>query len=276
MKVLYATDLHGQSDKFKAVLKVIDDHEILILGADILPKGEGASERKIMDFIIYKLPEFFMKIKIPVFIDFGNDDWYMYYKMFKNVVDVYDHVHISHMNEIKIGDYTFIGMQYVPDYPFGIKDWCREDSPKVCDSNQMSLPYESYSGVIKKIPDLYTYFHNQDSIFVELNKLSLPTDKTVYIIHAPPIQSGLDVCFRVGPVGSNDVRLWIETNKPFLTLHGHIHESYEITNTALTKINDTICINPGQKGGYGYSNFVWCEFDLSDVEGTFIRKEIKE
>jgi len=276
MKVLYATDLHGQYDKFKAVLKVIDDHKILILGADILPKGEGTTKGKIMDFMHNYLYDFFLSVKIPIIIDFGNDDWMMYYKYFKKIVNVFPNVHISHMNEIRIGDYIFFGMHYVPDYPFGIKDWCREDGSKVCDSEQMSLPFSSKTGSIERIPDLYVYFREQDSILEELNKLSKPTDKTVYVIHAPPIQSGLDVCFRNGPVGSHDVRTWIETNKPFLTLHGHIHESYEITKTALTKINDTICINPGQKGGYGYSNFVWCEFDLTDVEGTFIRKEIKE
>jgi len=276
MKVLYTTDLHGQSKKFETILNIIDDHDIVILGADILPKGAGVGEKQIINFIDNYLRKFFYNIDIPVILDFGNDDWYMHYDLFKYTADQFDHVHISHMNNITVGDYNFVGMQYVPDYPFGIKDWCRMDGPKVCDSEQLSPPYESHSGEIKKIPDLYIYFHNQNSIFEELNKLKTPDDKTVYIIHAPPIQSGLDVCFRNGPVGSHDVRTWIETNKPFLTLHGHIHESYEITNIAITKINDTICINPGQKGGYGYSNFVWSEFDLSDVEKTFIRKEVKE
>jgi len=276
MKVLYATDLHGQTNKFEAVLKVIDNHDILILGADILPKGEGATEKKIQDFMHNYLFNFFLTVKIPIIIDFGNDDWVMYYKNFKKVIDIFPNVHISHLNEIKIDEYIFIGMHYVPDYPFGIKDWCRIDGPKICDDIQFGAPYTSESGEIKMINGLRKYFLEKKSIYDVLNSLSKPTDKTVYLIHSPPKFSGLDVCFRSGPVGSNDVFKWIEKEQPFLTLHGHIHESYEMTNTAITNIGKSICINPGQKGGYGFTNFVWCEFDLDDVQETFIRKEIKE
>lgn len=276
MKILYATDLHGQSDKFDAVKKVLGDHDLIILGADILPKGEGTTNKKIIDFIENGLDMFFNQVTTPIILDFGNDDWLMYYNLFKGIVDLHDHVYISHLNEIKIGEYTFIGMHYVPDYPFGIKDWCRIDGPKICDSTQFGAPYTSESGEIRMISGLRKWLLKKKSIFEVLDSLAKPTDKTVYLIHGPPKYSGLDVCFRSGPVGSTDIFKWITKEQPFLVLHGHIHESYEMTNTAITRIGDSICINPGQKGGYGFTNFVWCEFNLNDVEGTFIRKEIKE
>ena len=274
MKILYATDLHGQTKKFEAVIKIIDDHDLIIIGADVIPKSDN--EKSILYFLEDYLPTFFDRISIPIIIDFGNDDWYMYYDKLRDLVDLYSHVYISHLDEVKIWNYTFIGMHYVPDYPFGIKDWCRRDSDKICDSEQFGIPWKSENGKKEIIKSLYRYFMKRPSIRDMLDTLSAPDDKTIYLIHSPPIQSGLDVCFRSGPVGSRDVLKWIHDTKPWLTLHGHIHESYEITGIAINKIGDTICINPGQKGGYGYSNFVWCEFNLNDIEGTFIRKEMKQ
>ncbi len=272
MKILYATDLHGDINKFEVVLDIIKDHELIILGADILPKEVGTTEEIIIDFIDNKLRKFFYNTnEIPVIIDFGNDDWFMYYNLFKYTVDQFDHVHISHMNNININDYTFIGMHYVPDYPFGIKDWCRRDFKKISDLKQFTKPYTSKNGKIEVIHNLDKYFLNQNSIYEELDSLQKPDNKTVYIIHAPPAYSGLDVCYRNGPVGSMDVRSWIEKEKPLVTLHGHIHESYEITGICINKVYDTICINPGQKNS---NRFVWAEFNLKSIEKTFIRKEM--
>jgi len=278
LKILYATDLHGHSKKFKAVKNILDDHDLIILGADILPKGEGVTGEYLKSFIEGRLYTFLSEITVPIILDFGNDDWFMYYNLFRDTVDMFDHVYYSHLNRINIGGYTFIGMHYVPDYPFGIKDWCRRDGQKIMDSDQFGPPYHSQDGRIERIPSLINYFMNRKTILEELTDLPhlLDKSKTIYLLHSPPIQSGLDVCYRSGPVGSYDVLSWIQHSKPWLTLHGHIHESYDITKIAINKIGDTICINPGQKGGYGYNNFVWCEFYLNDVEGTFIRKEIKE
>jgi Icc-related predicted phosphoesterase len=47
-------------------------------------------------------------------------------------------------------------------------------------------------------------------------------------------------------VGSVTVRECIESHKPLLGLHGHIHES-----KGLLKIGRTLCINPGSEYGEG-------------------------
>jgi Icc-related predicted phosphoesterase len=74
-------------------------------------------------------------------------------------------------------------------------------------------------------------------------------------IHVPPYRSTLDDAPLVnddltpvtkggnpvvGPVGSHAVREFLEEVQPWLSLHGHIHES---RNTA--KIGNTVAINPG-------------------------------
>jgi Icc-related predicted phosphoesterase len=279
MKVFYATDLHGQIPKFECVKKIIDDHDIIILGADLLPKGIGASTQRINDFIHEYLPTFFNHFyNIPIILDFGNDDWMIYYKGFEDVVSRFHGVHISNMNTIEIGDYKFCGMNYVPDYPFGIKDWCRRDGEKIADEVQFGTPYYSYGKLIIEIDYLEEHLESMPKIMDYLNLLPKPEPNIIYLIHSPPYGTGLDQCFRVGAVGSMDVRDWIQKEKPFLTLHGHIHESFELTNKDLIRIGNSICINPGQKGGGGRQPrmFVWSEFDLNDVIGTFKRKEMRE
>lgn len=75
--------------------------------------------------------------------------------------------------------------------------------------------------------------------------------------HAPPYDSGLDVCpkldknlkpvWKMGspvtyPAGSKAVRECIEKYQPLLGLHGHIHES-----GGSKQIGRTLCLNPGSE-----------------------------
>jgi Icc-related predicted phosphoesterase len=76
-------------------------------------------------------------------------------------------------------------------------------------------------------------------------------------LHAPPHDSGLDICPLLdddftpqtaggqpvmGPVGSVAVRAAIERHAPVLSLHGHVHES-----RAVAHIGETLSINPGSE-----------------------------
>jgi hypothetical protein len=47
-------------------------------------------------------------------------------------------------------------------------------------------------------------------------------------------------------IGSRSIRVFIETCQPLLTLHGHIHESPEISGHYFDRIGNTLSVNPGQ------------------------------
>ena len=240
MKVLYATDLHGHKRKYKRLksLVVKGDYNLLIIGADILPQKHSKS----YDFIWeYLHSQFFDEVIIPTIIDFGNDDFYMYYESFKEVVSRFPHVHISHMNRIDIGGYSFVGMHYVRDYPFGRKDWCRRDGAKVSDPVQFDQPMESLSGRIIEFDDLDEWLNEKPSM-TEYFQMLPPSvaSKTVYLIHNPPKWVGLDLTKAAGAVGSDSITSFIDQVQPFLTLHGHIHESPMYTGVAINKIGTTI------------------------------------
>jgi Icc-related predicted phosphoesterase len=46
--------------------------------------------------------------------------------------------------------------------------------------------------------------------------------------------------------GSRSIKSFIEKNQPLLTLHGHIHESPELSGAYMDQIGETLSINPGQ------------------------------
>jgi Icc-related predicted phosphoesterase len=65
--------------------------------------------------------------------------------------------------------------------------------------------------------------------------------------------------------GSRSIKNFIEENQPLLTLHGHIHESPELSGAYFNRIGETLSINPGQ--------FIWKKlhavtFETENVEGT--------
>lgn len=273
MRVFYATDLHGHSKKYDLILKILEkeNFDLLIIGADILPKGGTSLDSKL--FITERLPNFFEKIPIPIIIDFGNDDFYMFYNLFKQVVGEYEHVHISHMKEVVIGDCSIIGMHYVPDYPFGIKDWCRSEDEFPIDPIQYGMPIQTVNGFIESISDLEKYFSDLPTLDEYLSKLPEPSyEKVIYNIHCPPRFIGFDICGGgTMQVGSYAVTDFIMEKKPFLTVHGHIHEAPEYSGITINHlIPETISIQPGQIGAR--QKLVYCTLDTDDVENTYERR----
>ncbi|MBS7635803.1 metallophosphoesterase [Candidatus Bathyarchaeota archaeon] len=101
-------------------------------------------------------------------------------------------------------------------------------------------------------------YEKLESLASKIGKL----DHTIFCVHVPPYGSGLDVAPQLNnklkpvlgpggapvmiPVGSTAVKQAIEKYQPFLSLHGHIHES-----RGVTKIGRTLCLNPGSEYAEG-------------------------
>jgi Icc-related predicted phosphoesterase len=104
------------------------------------------------------------------------------------------------------------------------------------------------------------------SIDEELEELPTPREfqMAVYVMHSPPFRTNLDRLFDGRWIGSRAIRTFIENHQPYLSLHGHIHESSEISGHYWDRIGKTICINPGQSNEELYAVF----FELEDVSTT--------
>jgi Icc-related predicted phosphoesterase len=111
------------------------------------------------------------------------------------------------------------------------------------------------------------YLRERETIKEDLDQLPKPLHpkRTIYIMHSPPFGTQLDLIQGEGSAGSRSIKNFIAKNQPLLTLHGHIHESPEISGAYLDRIGKTLMINPGQ--------FIWKKlhavtFKVEDIEGT--------
>jgi len=72
--------------------------------------------------------------------------------------------------------------------------------------------------------------------------------KTIYVFHTPPDNTNLDQVihgFSKAHVGSMAVRKFIEQSQPYITLHGHIHETVIVSGSFKDQIGKSICLAPG-------------------------------
>jgi Icc-related predicted phosphoesterase len=75
---------------------------------------------------------------------------------------------------------------------------------------------------------------------------------------------GLDVCMGGQQVGSTAVYEFLKKAQPGLSLHGHIHESPEVSGIWKARLGNTVCVQPGQLDDFTYV--------LADLESMQIER----
>ena len=99
----------------------------------------------------------------------------------------------------------------------------------------------------------------------QLKKISNPSS-TIYVMHAPPFNTKLDITNAGIHVGSKAIRNFIEKEQPYLTLHGHIHESPKVSGSYADKIKNTVCINVGSSYPKDLLNCIVIEIQSLNME----------
>jgi Icc-related predicted phosphoesterase len=134
-----------------------------------------------------------------------------------------------------------------------LKDWERYDVSRYVDVGA-SDPGSGWRSVpMEEEPSTAT-------IQQELRKLVGEDDlsRAVVLFHAPPYESCLDLADLDGQmidaapldvhVGSIAVRRFIEQRRPYLTLHGHVHESARLSGHWRQRIGSTWCLSAAHDG----------------------------
>ena len=216
MKIIYVTDLHGNKavyEKFLALLAKSRDIKAAIIGGDISPGYDIETQRDFLEnWLLPRLREFRKSCNKPIFIMMGNDDYFinmdLLYKAKNDGL-----LNILHDDVHKIGDYYLVGYPFVNPTPSIIKDWEKQEI----------------------------------EIEKDLEGISKKTDpkRTVYVFHAPPFDTALDVLYSGMHVGSIAIKRFIQSKKPMLTLHGHIHESPDMSGKIFERFGKTLSANPG-------------------------------
>ena len=255
--IVYTSDLHGVIDLYRAAgdAAVRTRADALIFGGDLCPgTPSGASQRLPIEqpeFMLHRLSHLLDMWKdahpdLRIFAIPGNDDCQT---IVPALEDLETNKLIENLHKVTrtLGDYTLMGLSYVPPTPFHLKDFERwDDAP---DRESDSYNYRCIIGTprgFKVIEDFQTYLDSLPSIKQELQRFTVKDPAhTVAVIHAPPFNTACDVLFDGRHIGSKAVRSWIEKTQPRLTLHGHIHESPKLSGTFLDRIGPTTVINPG-------------------------------
>jgi len=272
IKFLYVTDLHGNKDKYEQILQIAIDQKVgaIINGGDMFP---------------YKDQDYFLKDFLPLYFDslpenmhyvclLGNDDLGIHDVAFDTLCSSYSNVHNIAQRKIELFGHEIIGMNYVLDYPFRLKDRCRKDDQYFVQEVQFGTALFSTSNSDKDIIDVQNayssnvpgykemgeedykeYLTSKRTIEEELKNLPKPTNsaKCIYVFHQPPAKLGLDVCGDGRRVGSDAIFRFLCNTLCFCSLHGHIHESPVISMLwKNTTVNNNIVIQPGQGDGLSY------------------------
>jgi len=266
MRVLFVTDLHGSKWKYERLFEVAKDFQanIVINGGDMLPKNIDPFRQG--EFIANYLDNHFAQFNsagIYYLCYPGNDDLRIFDKQFEDTCNKYSFIVYLAQRKFEVGGYEFIGMNWVVDYPFRLKDRCRMDTDGYTFQEQFGTGLLSTYNGWYEIDDWFTYAKSLPTIEQEIDSLVRPADmtKSVYILHMPPYRLGLDKCYHGEEVGSKAIYNFLKKYQPKLALHGHIHESPEVTGLWRARLGETICIQPGQ-----LDEFTYVTIDLSGMK----------
>jgi Icc-related predicted phosphoesterase len=280
MKLLYVTDIHGIEWKHNKIFQIASSlkPDVVINGGDMLPfKGNLLHQDK---FITGFLDDYFSRFEAMgiYFLGLlGNDDLRIFDELFQKTCDKYSYiVNIAQTRfQIERSKYEFIGMNYVSDLPFGLKDRARKDTNDFELPRQIGKQYLSTPNGFEKVDDWSSYVESLPTIEDELRNLVKPSDmsNTVYIFHNPPANIDLDVTHAGQKVGSKAEYVFLKENQPKLSLHGHIHESPEASGKWYSQIDKTICIQPGQSHQHeNYLNCVLVDLETMNLERKIMKK----
>jgi Icc-related predicted phosphoesterase len=281
MKILYVTDIHGIEWKHTEILQIASSlkPDVVINGGDMLPfKGNLLHQDK---FITGFLDEYFSRFESLgiYYLGFlGNDDLSIFDDLFQEMCDKYSYVVNMAQNRFQIegNKYEFIGMNWVSDLPFGLKDRARRDTPDFEHPKQVGKQYLSIPNGFKRLEDWISYAKSLPTIEDEIRNLVKPTDMSnaIYIFHNPPANLGLDVVFDGRKVGSDVEYAFLQENQPKLSLHGHIHESPDVSGKWFSQIGKTICIQPGQsRQDQNSITYVVIDLETMNMERKIIKKD---
>lgn len=280
MKILFTSDLHGHTKLYEQLLYVskMERVESVIIGGDLLPnncKFEESPKVQRKFIQIFMVP-FFSQLReinpfMKVYLMMGNDDWAINMDLLESL-EKKGTIRLLHKKIHPLKDFFLVGYGCVPITPFSVKDWERFDGQEHRAPEESFLPYISAESGIRRIK-VEEWLNRKKTIEEELRELSKRTDpeKTVWVMHAPPFETNLDRLYNGDSVGSRAIRKFIMEHHPYLTLHGHIHESPRMTGKYMDRIGTTISINPGQEKDRLHAVI----FELFDVQAT-IKHTLKE
>lgn len=255
----FVSDLHGKFERFEKLFRHVKVHRpsALFIGGDIFPhamdlKGvNGNAQDFLSGFIIknlFDLKNFLGNMYPEIFLILGNDDG----KFRENDIIEYSregYFNYVHLKRKTFSGFDIYGYSYIPPTPFRLKDWEKYDVSRFVDPGCTGPDEGWHSTDVNKEDLKYSTIAGDLKSYVKETDLS----KSVFLFHSPPYDTNLDRAALDGVmvdfvpvdphIGSIAVRKFIENKQPYLTLHGHCHESSRLTGEWKDKIGNTLCLS---------------------------------
>lgn len=265
MKLLYAADIHVSRKHLAALLAVAESEGVgaVVIGGDVVPKelfgklGKVVrNQRKYIEGEFLPALEKFREANpsVKLFLDLGNDDFAINRDLLEEA-EKEGLLYLLHMAVHPLTDgLDIVGYMGVPLTPFDIKDWERPDKRgeyPLPETRAVSYGYistrENGTGLLKH----WVNVSKDTSIEEELTELEKRiTGPFIFVCHAPPYGTSLDMLYSGLHVGSQSVREFIERwgGKGLLkaSFHGHIHESPYVSGSEADYVAGVECVNAGQ------------------------------
>ena len=229
----------------------------VFLGGDLLPhvhRSTRVEGNEIPDFMNDFLIPGFKKVRNQmgcnypeVFVIMGNDDHRIEEPKLIEAADKKELWTYLNTSSFKFGPYTIYGYPFVPPTPFLLKDWEKYDvSPSV---NPGCIPPDKGFRTVE--PD---YNVSESTIAADLEAMTAGVDmgKAICLFHSPPHQSFLDQIGnddkKYDHVGSIAIQNFIRERQPYITMHGHIHESARLSGHWQQMFGRTFAFNAAHDG----------------------------
>jgi len=267
MRVLYTADIHGRRELYAALAKIALVHKVqaILLGGDLLPNDFDTLKEGIRlqrEFIVCDLFPSLERLQeqiIEIYLMLGNDDFKCNERLFEEEAQKHGFKPL-HRRVYPLGSkHRVAGYSFVSPTPFLLKDWEKyEDGSRRLRPGSIRLDYPK-AVFTSEARETTTIQEDLEALAKQVGNIK----DAIFVVHDPPFDTDLDRLSYGQPVGSRAVRDFILTRQLYLTLHGHIHESPQVTKRYATRLGRTICVNPGQ--GVQLHAVI---FDLEDIEGT--------
>jgi len=280
IKALFTSDLHSSLAKYEFLFSSIieQEPEVVFITGDLI--GLSSVNNKhlpeiydlLHDYVVIELKQIREKLKDKypqIFVILGNDDSKAHEAALLNISTT---GLLTYVNQriVKFLDYSISGYSYIPPTPFLNKDWEKYDVSRFVDVGCVS-PEEGYRSIPITSMDI-----QYNTIKRDLEKLFSDADmsRMICLFHAPPYDTALDRADLDGKfvdhapldvhVGSIAIKEFIVGKNPYITLHGHVHESTRMTGIWKEKINNTVSF----QGASEKNDLFLIKFDLEDPENA--------
>jgi len=253
MELLYTSDLHGSMSHYQHILAMLSEKapEVLILGGDCLPDGDrGYPHPTVTKFIQHDFKEFLQLVRdlapdTAVLTVFGNHDWSFSIDEFAKLQEQSLLQMLSHRDLVKIKDVFFLGLSHCPPAPYWIKDFERRDQSRDEPTEFGGYTWSARMNGIVSVTGRQ-FFIQHESIEDMLTPAPVGEGPLIFVSHAPPADSHLDLLLEGKHVGSKAVKHFLQKRQPILSLHGHLHESPIVSGHISQRYGKCLAVNPGQ------------------------------